>query len=251
MKKLNYIYKMFAVMLIITLSATSMKTVLASKTTTEVNDINITWDDAEPITLSAGASYYINNPHDIDDLQVSINDNENNCTSTPYYENEVVINEVIESDTLDKEIIEEGITEVVEDTKPETNNSSKYSENEIYELAKIIMAEAEGESQYCKELVGQVIMNRVNSEKHPNTIHDVIFANNGKTYQFSPVKPGGRWYRVEPNEACYEAAYTVLNASEPLTNALYFESCKGSSWHSRNLTLVIDLKEDNTRFYVP
>lgn len=179
---------------------------------------------------------------------------EEQITSEP--ETEEVATEVIEEETtivedVTEEIIEEETTtveEVVEETTEEVieTNNGNYSEYEIYELAKIIMCEAEGESQKCKEYIGQVVMNRVKT--YNSTIHDVIFQNNGRVYQFSPVIPGGRWYRVEPNQDCYDAAYTVLNASEPITDALYFESCSGPSWHSRNLTKVAEI--DNTRFYV-
>ena len=130
---------------------------------------------------------------------------------------------------------------IIEEQQEE--NISGYSEREIYELAKIIMCEAEGESQQCKEYVGQVVLNRVNSNGFPNTIHNVIF----EPKQFTPTF-NGRWERVEPNQDCYDAAYTVINASEPLTNALYFETCKGDSWHSENLIKVAEV--DNTRFYI-
>ena len=125
----------------------------------------------------------------------------------------------------------------------EDNSEVVYSKNELYELAKIIMCEAEGESQKCKEYIAQVIFNRIESSKFPDTIHNVIWQRN----QFTPTFDG-RWEKVEPNQDCYDAIYTVLNAKEPLTEALYFEACNGSSWHDRNLTKIAEI--DNTRFYV-
>lgn len=145
---------------------------------------------------------------------------------------------VTETATTNVETVKETITETVN----EETYYNGYTKYEIYELAKIIMCEAEGESQKCKEYIGQVIINRVNSNDFPNTIHNVIFDG----YQFSPTFDG-RWDYVEPNEACYEAAYKVINADEPLTNALYFEACRGDSWHSRNLTFITQLS--NTKFY--
>ena len=132
---------------------------------------------------------------------------------------------------------------VTKNKNKKSKKSNLYSKYEIYELAKIIMCEAEGESQKCKEYVGQVVINRVKSNKFPNNIHDVIFQRN----QFTPTFDG-RWERVEPNEECYEAAYKVINSSKPLTRALYFEACEGDSWHSRNLVRVA--KIDSTRFYI-
>ena len=118
-----------------------------------------------------------------------------------------------------------------------------YSEYEIYELAKIIMCEAEGESQKCKEYIGQVVINRTKSDDFPDTIHDVIFEKN----QFTPAFDG-RWEIIEPDENSYNAAYTVINATEPITDALWFEACNYESWHSRNLTQIAEI--DNTRFYI-
>lgn len=147
-----------------------------------------------------------------------------------------------ETQVEQEEIVEPVPTvEVVEEPKQKT----KYglSDHEIYELAKIVMCEAEGESQKCKEYVAQVILNRISSKKFPNTVHGVIFDG----HQFTPTFDG-RWEKVEPNQNCYDAVYTVLNSDTPLTNALYFETCSGESWHSRNLTQVGTIS--STRFYI-
>lgn len=121
------------------------------------------------------------------------------------------------------------------------------SDNDKYLLAKIAMAEAEGESLETKILVILTILNRVDSNCFPNTIEEVIFQNNG-VYQFSPVESGGRWWTTEPNEECWEAVEIVNSMENDTSNgALYFESCLGESWHSRNLEFVCEI--DNTRFY--
>lgn len=124
------------------------------------------------------------------------------------------------------------------------------SEEDKYLLAKIAMAEAEGESLETKILVILVILNRVESNEvyFPDTIEEVIFQNRNDVYQFSPVMPGGRWWRVEPNEECWEAVEIVNSMKEDISQgALYFEACKGESWHSRNLEFIC--QSDNTRFY--
>ena len=155
----------------------------------------------------------------------------------PEVKDEMPIEE--ETEVADTDVVEEVIK--VETVAANTSNKNVYSENEIYELAKIVMCEAGGESQLCKEYVAQVIINRVNSSSFPNTIHGVIFDG----YQFSPTFDGS-WDYKEPTQECYDAAYKVINAA-PLTTALYFEACAGESWHSRNLTEVASI--DNTRFY--
>lgn len=128
--------------------------------------------------------------------------------------------------------------------------SRNFSDEEKYLLAKMAMAEAEGESIETKVYVILTILNRVYSEKayFADTIEDVIFQNSNGVYQFSPVAPGGRWWRVEPNEECWEAVEIVNGMEEDISmGALYFESCTGESWHSRNLEFLF--KSDNMRFY--
>lgn len=134
---------------------------------------------------------------------------------------------------------------VTEVTIPAFNRN--LSEDDKYLLAKIAMAEAEGESFNTKMLVILVILNRVESSKFPNSIKEVIFQNHKGVYQFSPVKSGGRWWRVEPNEECWEAVEAVNTMEDFSNGALYFEACSGESWHSRNLEFIC--KSDNTSFY--
>lgn len=130
----------------------------------------------------------------------------------------------------------------------ESNPLEKWSSENIDLLAKIAMAEAEGEDIEGKALVIRVILNRVDSTSFPDTVKEVIFQNNGKTYQFSPVIPGGRWYTTEPNEECYQAVAMVQDGWDNSNGALYFESCKNEdNWHSRNLTFLF--KHGCHRFY--
>lgn len=119
---------------------------------------------------------------------------------------------------------------------------------EKYLLAKIAMAEAEGESLHTKVLVILTVLNRVETNGFPNTIEGVIFEESNGVYQFSPVIQGGRWWTTEPNEECWEAVSIVNTTEEDISDgALFFESCSGESWHSRNLEFIC--KSDNMRFY--
>lgn len=124
------------------------------------------------------------------------------------------------------------------------------SESDKYLLAKIAMAEAEGENLETKVLVILVVLNRVESTKayFPDTIEEVIFQSSNGVYQFSPVMPGGRWWRLEPNDECWKAVEIVDSMKEDISQgALYFEACEGESWHSRNLEFIC--QSSNTRFY--
>lgn len=132
---------------------------------------------------------------------------------------------------------------------PEFTYSKDWSYEESYLLAKIAMAEAEGESIQGKTLVILTILNRVWSDEFPDTIEEVILQKSNGVYQFSPVIPGGRWYTTEPNEDCWEAVRVVQEAIYDYSGgALYFESCEEEdNWHSRNLEFLY--QEGNHRFY--
>lgn len=159
---------------------------------------------------------------------------------------------------VEKEVTQEILTPTIE---PETEvvTSSQYPEfsyskdfdyEESYLLAKIAMAEAEGENIQTKTLVILTVLNRVHSDGFPDTIYDVIFQHNPKNdvYQFSPVMPGGRWWTTEPNEDCWEAVKIVIEARYDYSGgALFFESCDHDSWHSKNLTFLYQSGE--MRFY--
>lgn len=53
--------------------------------------------------------------------------------------------------------------------------SSKFSDEDIDLLALVTMAEAEGEPEEGKRLVVDTILNRVDSDKFPNTVSDVVY----------------------------------------------------------------------------
>ena len=123
----------------------------------------------------------------------------------------------------------------------ETETAERFTEKEKYMLAKIAMAEAEGCRIKAKELVIHTVLSRIESDMFPNTVEEVIFQKN----QFTPISDG-RWNKVEPNEECWQALENVLSSSES-KDILFFESCKGDSWHNKNLKLVCE--EDGMRFY--
>lgn len=152
------------------------------------------------------------------------------------------------------QIIEHPVSEEAPDEDPATPKdeyhtiigSMDFDAEESRILLKIAMAEAEGESIEGKALVMLVVLNRVWSDGFPDTIEGVVF----QTYpcrQFSPTEPGGRYWTTEPNEDCYEALALVLSGWDKSAGAKYFESCKGDSWHSRNLEMVLEY--GNHRFY--
>lgn len=117
----------------------------------------------------------------------------------------------------------------------ETRSGSGNSRNE-YLLARLAMAEAEGESIEGKAMVIRVVLNRKQSSDFPNTIEEVIFEDG----QFTPVE-NGRFERVEPNAECWAALDMVLiDGWDESEGALYFEAVYNgeNTWHSENLEYI-------------
>ena len=94
-------------------------------------------------------------------------------------------------------------------------------------LARIIHAEARGESFEGKVAVGAVVLNRIRSPHFPKTISDVIFQKNNRVYQFSPVGDGS--FNLEPDETSLEAALQALSGKDPTGGALFFYNPELSS----------------------
>ena len=178
------------------------------------------------------------------------------CGVSENNKSEGVSDTVVYESEIDNHITTSSPANAPEDTTttPDTTQPEMFSRNlsddDKYLLAKIAMAEAEGESIDTKIYVILTILNRVESKLNyfPDTIEEVIFQSRNGVYQFSPVMPGGRWWRVEHNAECWEAVEIVNCMEEDISmGALYFESCVGESWHSRNLEFLF--KSDNMRFY--
>ncbi len=94
------------------------------------------------------------------------------------------------------------------------------SRDELMLLAKLIYAEARGESFEGQVAVGAVIMNRLASPYFPKTINEVVFQKSHRVYQFSPVGDGS--INLEPDENAFEAAAQALSGKDPTGGALFF-----------------------------
>lgn len=143
--------------------------------------------------------------------------------------------------TKEPEITKEPVIEKT--TNDSLIQSKDWDADDSYLLAKIAMAEAEGEDVEGKALVILVVLNRVWTDEFLGTIHDVIYQKS----QFSPIA-NGRFDRVEPDEECYEALEMVMSGWDESRGALYFESEKNAdNWHSRHLDYLFT--HGGHRFY--
>ncbi len=111
--------------------------------------------------------------------------------------------------------------------------SAYYREDEVFWLARIITAEAKGESLIGQIAVGNVILNRVASPSYPNTIYSVIF---DRKYgvQFSPILDGSIYNT--PTYTATLAAKICLEGTRLSSDALFFLNPRTaqSSWIVNN-----------------
>lgn len=88
-------------------------------------------------------------------------------------------------------------------------------------LKLIAQAEAEGEGVEGKAAVMRVVLNRVDDERYPDTITEVLFEKG----QFSTVNEGGRIWEAKPDEECEKAVALISNGWDKSEGAIFFNSC--------------------------
>ena len=91
------------------------------------------------------------------------------------------------------------------------------SKDDRFTLYRIVEAEATNGDKQSKKNVTHVILNRVKSNKFPNTISGVVF----QKHQFSPISDG-RFYSVEIKESTKQAVIEAYEEGDTTGGALYF-----------------------------
>ena len=110
------------------------------------------------------------------------------------------------------------------------------SSTDLNLLARLVYAEARGESYKGQVAVASVVLNRVKSSSFPNTVAGVIY----QAGAFSVVNDGQ--INLTPNQTAYNAARDALNGWDPTYGAIYYfnPNTATNSWiWSRPVTVVI------------
>lgn len=97
-----------------------------------------------------------------------------------------------------------------------STTSSKYSSSDVELLAKIISAEARGESYTGQVAVGAVVLNRVSHASFPNTVAGVVYQKGA----FDAVTDSN-WYASVASSA-RKAAQDAINGWDPTGGAIYY-----------------------------
>lgn len=131
---------------------------------------------------------------------------------------------IVDYQTLDKELV------------------YKLSEEELETLLRIVEAEAGGEDEEGKLLVANVVLNRVENDKFPDTVTEVVFQQENGVTQFSPIR-NGRYWRVEISEETKAAVQRALEGEDISGGALFFAARKYADnnkmkWFDENLDFL-------------
>lgn len=98
-----------------------------------------------------------------------------------------------------------------------------FADGDLKLLANLIYCEAGGEPYEGQVAVGAVVINRVRSEKFPNTVVGVIYQKN----QFSPVASGRLELALAQDKAtekCYQAAREAMAGVTNVGNCVFFRT---------------------------
>ena len=116
------------------------------------------------------------------------------------------------------------------------SSSGKYSQSDIDLLAKLIAAEARGESYVGQVAVGAVVLNRVAHPSFPDTVAGVIYQKGA----FSCINDSN--WSVSATETSRKAARDCINGWDPSGGAVYYFNPRKTNdafMHSRPVITVI------------
>ena len=116
------------------------------------------------------------------------------------------------------------------------SSAGGYSSSDVNLLAKLIAAEARGETYKGQVAVGAVVLNRVDHASFPDTIAGVIYQRGA----FSCVNDSN-WY-VSPDSTSIKAARDCINGWDPSGGAIYYYNPRKTSnkfMHSRPVITTI------------
>ena len=117
-----------------------------------------------------------------------------------------------------------------------SSTGGPYKSADVYLLARVIYAEARGESYTGKVAVGAVVLNRVRSSSFPNTISGVVY----QPLAFTAVADGQ--INLTPDATSQRAAQDAINGWDPTYGCLYYYNPKiaTSKWiYSRPTVITI------------
>lgn len=117
-----------------------------------------------------------------------------------------------------------------------SSSGTQYSNSDVQLLAKVISAEARGESYEGQVAVGAVVLNRVKHPSFPDSISGVVYQNGA----FSAVLDSN--WSAAVTDSAKRAALDAINGWDPSGGAIYYFNAKKTNdafMHSRPVVRVI------------
>lgn len=126
----------------------------------------------------------------------------------------------------------------------ERNGGYVLSDEDLDILMRIVESEAGNQDVEGRLLVANVVLNRVQSEKFPDSVKEVVFQKEKGINQFSPVANGTIW-NVKISDETDEAVGRALEGEDISDGALYFVARKHADgekikWFDKNLTYLFE-----------
>lgn len=100
----------------------------------------------------------------------------------------------------------------------ETETEKPYSDNDLYILSHIISAESGNCSEDMMIAVGSVVLNRVEDERFPDPIEEVVF----QPGQYSPTWNGA--YYNDPTDEAVEVAEMLLTDGSQIDESVVWQA---------------------------
>jgi N-acetylmuramoyl-L-alanine amidase len=149
--------------------------------------------------------------NEFDDEKEFIPNKQDLVEKQPQEETEVGETAVTEPQTSEPEVV----------NPPEPATPAVSISNEEKDLfARLVEAEAKGESYEGKVAVATVVLNRVESPEFPNTVTEVINEVVGDAYAFSPVQNGE--INNQASDEAIRAVEEALTRQDRLNDCIYF-----------------------------
>ncbi len=148
--------------------------------------------------------------------------------------NKLVVDGIVGDKTLAAMGISKSMLSSGNSSSSNVSGVNGYTNQDYQLLARLIHAEARGESYTGQVAVGAVVLNRVKSSSFPNTISGVIY----QPYAFTCVNDGQ--INLAPNNSAYRAAKDAMNGWDPSYGSLYYYNPKiaTSNWIFTRPTVV-------------
>ena len=118
----------------------------------------------------------------------------------------------------------------------------KMTDKDKENLYRLVQSEVGYMDEKSKLFVASVVLNRVKNKNFPNTVTGVVMAHNPRTgvYQFSPVKPGGRFWKCQATKETKKAVDKVLKNGDYAKGAIAFvakryTTARAAAWFDNTL----------------